>query len=761
MSTNERAVRNLPRNAVRPCLAVVSAFLAGAAAGAAGQSGAAAAAPRPNIILIMSDDMGFSDLGCYGGEIETPVLDGLAKDGLRFTQFYNTARCCPTRASLMTGLYPHQASMGHMTTASKDVPEPYAGELNRRAATIAEVLQGAGYGTYMCGKWHVTKTEKAGNRAGDNWPRQRGFDRFYGTITGAGSFYDPTTLTRDNTMITPENDPEYRPARFYYTDAISDQAARFIREHKDRKPGAPFFLYVAYTAAHWPMHAPEEAIARYRGRYDAGYGPVRARRFERVKELGLVDPAWGLTPASGSWDAMPHKAWEARNMEVYAAMISIMDAGIGRIVAQLKTDGILDHTLILFLQDNGGCAEGMGRDEPRAWAELKPRAPMAPDEPQPSIWPPMHARDGRPLRGGPQTMAGPADTYLGYGREWANVSNTPFREFKHWVHEGGISTPLIAFWPAGIARRGAFEHQPGHLVDIMATCVDLAKAVYPAERDGAPVPPMEGVSLAPAFRGEPLARKNPLFWEHEGNRALRDGRWKLVAKGPAGPWELYDMEKDRTEMHDLAAAQPERVKAMAERWETMARAQGVLPWIWKPAYGEKPSPAKSRGITADGRTVFDLKAGETLTRDTAPDVGGRPFRVEAEIVKRGDGIILAQGGRSFGYALLVREGRPVFQVRNRGRLYAATATEPLPAGACRVAASLAADGRMVVAVDGREAASAAAEGPLAQTPADGLDAGFDGRHEVGDYQGEFRFGGELGRLKVMVEGAGARAEPRP
>lgn len=554
----------------------------------ASATAAAEQAPRPDIVLIMSDDMGFSDLGCYGGEIATPQLDALAAGGVRFSQFYNTARCCPTRACLLTGLYPHQASMGHMTGGRQDAPEPYAGDLSRRAVTIAEVLHSAGYYTAMCGKWHVTRSERSsGEVSKHNWPRQRGFDRFYGTITGAGSFYDPTTLTRDNALITPDNDPEYRPESFYYTDAISDNAVAFIRDHARGAPEQPMFLYVAYTAAHWPMHAPEAAIARYRGRYDGGYAAIRAARFARLQELGMIDPAWELSPQAEDWDAVADKAWEARCMEVYAAMVSVMDEGIGRIVAELRRTGRLENALILFLQDNGGCAEPMGRGPVPKWLALEPRAPMAPDELQPHIWPPMHTRDGRPVRGGTGVMPGPADTYIGYGRGWANVSNTPFREYKHWVHEGGISTPLIAHWPRGIPRHGEIEKQPGHLVDLMATCVDVAGAAYPAEFAGETIQPLEGVSLLPAFRGEALLRPHPIFWEHEGNRALREGKWKLVAKGPGGAWELYDTQRDRTEMHDLASAEPERVASMSARWEAMARQRGVLPWIWKPPYGRK------------------------------------------------------------------------------------------------------------------------------------------------------------------------------
>jgi len=531
-------------------------------------------APRPNIVIIMSDDMGYSDIGCYGGEITTPVLDRLAAGGLRFSQFYNMARCCPTRAALLTGLHPHQAGMGHMTGAPQGRPEPWQGNLSHQAVTIAEVLRPSGYATYMCGKWHVTNRERAGDEP-YNWPLQRGFDRFYGTITGAGSFYDPTTLTRDNRMITPANDPEYRPASFYYTDAINDNAVRFIADHAQTNAAQPFFLYVAHTAAHWPMHAPEEAIAKYRGRYDQGYEPIRKARFERLRQLGLTRPDWPPTPSFGNWDQVEHKAWEARCMEVYAAMIDRMDEGIGRIVAELEKQKLFDNTLILFLQDNGGCAEPQGRVDKPEW-HLEDLKPMGPDDLQPKIWPPMQTRDGRPLLGGPQVMPGGPDTYIAYGKAWANVSNTPFREYKHWVHEGGIATPLVVHWPAGIAERGAWRNDLCHVIDFVPTALAAAGAPT-APPSGAP--PFPGLSLLPAFAQDGALRREALYFSHEGNRALRSGDYKLVsAKRDGGAWELYDLAQDRGEQRDLASEQPGRVRTMAARWqaldETFARDAG-------------------------------------------------------------------------------------------------------------------------------------------------------------------------------------------
>ena len=546
-----------------------------------------AAAKRPNIIIMMADDMGFSDIGCYGSEIKTPNLDDLAAGGVRLSQFYNTGRCCPTRASLLTGLYPHQAGIGHMMNDRG--LEGYQGDLNRSCVTIAEVMKSAGYSTYMSGKWHVTKHIKPTGPK-DNWPLQRGFDRFFGTIHGAGSFYDPNSLTRDNTQIAPENED------FFYTDAISENAAGFIRDHTASKK-KPFFMYVAYTSPHWPMHARPHNIAKYKGRYKKGWDALRAERHARMIKMGLVDSSWKMTPrdpGAPGWDKVDLKPWFERRMEVYAAMIDCMDQGIGRIIGALKETEQFDNTLVLFLADNGGCAEEFGS-----------RGKETPDPKRLAIWPPMKkgelqtamvprvTRNGRPLRRGRGVMPGPADTYIAYGLPWANASNTPFRRYKHWVHEGGISTPLIAHWPAGIPeeRRNKFEHQPGHLIDLMATCVDVGGATYPDEFNGKKITPRQGVSLLPGFLGKPLGRSQPIFWEHEGNRALRDGKWKLVARGANGPWELYDIEADRTELNDLSQEHADRAKNMAGRWEAWAIAAKAKPWPWGP---KKKKPAKEK-----------------------------------------------------------------------------------------------------------------------------------------------------------------------
>lgn len=542
----------------------------------------AVAAEKPNVIYILSDDMGFSDIGCYGGEIPTPNLDSLAENGLRFTQFYNTGRCCPTRASLLTGLYPHQAGVGHMMNDRGH--DGYRGELNRHCVTIAEALKPAGYRTYMAGKWHVTKAIDPKTEADKaNWPRQRGFDRFYGTIHGAGSFFDPNTLTRDNDYVSPYADPLYTPAdmangTYYYTDAIADHASRFVMDHHQTNRDQPFFLYVAFTAAHWPMHALEKDIAKHEGKYDAGYDAIRNARYQRMIELGLIrrDNTVNFPIPTKSKETQ-HWEWDKRNMEVYAAMIDNMDRGIGRLVESLKTTSQLDNTLICFLQDNGGCAEGYGRGGtggPRGDAPTLPA--LADDYLQPDMTP-KQSRDGYPMRTGKGSMAGPADTAIGYGAAWATVSNTPFREYKHYVHEGGIATPLIVHWPNGFPRRGELETTPGHLVDLMATAVDVSDATYPkAFHDGQEIKPMEGQSLVPVFHGQSLKRE-AIYWEHEGNRAVRVGDMKLVAKGAKGAWELYDLSVDRSEQNDLSAEQPELKKQLIAKWQAYAKRANVLP----------------------------------------------------------------------------------------------------------------------------------------------------------------------------------------
>lgn len=565
-------------------------------------------AGRPNIILIMSDDMGYSDLGCYGSSIHTPHLDGLAKEGIRYTQFYNQARCCPSRASLMTGLYPHQAGMGWMAAADNHLPG-YRGDLNEHCVTIAQVLKQAGYSTYMVGKWHLAN-DKTGKVTKKNWPLQRGFDKFYGIIKGAANYYDPGTLCRGNELISAFNDPGYKPAHYYFTDAITDNAIQFI---KDDKGDHPFFLYLAYTAAHWPMQAPAEAIQQYKGKYDSGWEAIRRQRLANMKRLGVIGDNIDLSPLdTHPWSEERHKEGMARRMETYAAMITIMDDGIGKIIAELKRRGAYDNTVILFLEDNGGNAEATGfggregqtRPVARDTTGLKPLPPGAINL---SNEPPM-TRSGKLVMEGLDVMAGPADTYVAYLKPWAEVSNTPFKKYKHFVHEGGIATPLIIHWPDGIKTGGQIRSQIGDIIDIMPTLVQLAGARYPAAFDGNTITPEAGISLIPTFNSDEPLHREAIYWEHEMNRAVRMGKWKLVSTGGLmdggyghwkyyinHPWELYDMNKDRSELRDLSGQYPALVKKMAAMWLAWARSHQVLPAPWK----EKELPVRTDYTTEE------------------------------------------------------------------------------------------------------------------------------------------------------------------
>ncbi len=529
-----------------------------------------AAGDRPNIILIMADDMGYSDIGCFGSEIQTLNIDKLASGGVVFTQFYNGARCCPTRAALLTGLYAHQASMGGM---EPDWKAPgYRGNINKRCVTLAEALKLNGYATYMTGKWHLTRDTRVRKLEDKhNWPCQRGFDRFYGTIAGAGDFYAPATLTSDNEDITRQAKED---KSYYYTDAISDNSVKFINEHcrKDPSTGSgqakPFFHYVAYTAPHWPLHALDKDRAKYKGVYDGGWDKLRESRLKKIHKLGLLDPKWKMSPSSSgcAWDELPSRplpkqfeqikvvnkdnlhAFMSMKMEIYAAMIDNMDQGIGRIVKSLKDNGVLDNTMIVFLADNGGCSE---------WSIYG------------GLMKPKHHNTFKE-NGGPLS-------WDSYGSGWACASNTPFRYYKHWTHEGGISTPMIVHWPAKAKSDGKYRRQVGHIIDFMPTFIQAAGGKYPKRHAGNDIPPMEGKSLLPAIVDNKPIVRDSICWEHHGNRAIRIGDWKLVAAGEKTRWSLYNMVDDRTELNDLAAKEPARVKEMNDKWWAWAKRCDVLP----------------------------------------------------------------------------------------------------------------------------------------------------------------------------------------
>ncbi len=544
----------------------------------------------PNILLVLADDLGYADLGCYGSEIRTPQIDALAAGGLRFTQFYNTARCCPSRASLLTGLYPHQTGLGSMTGDAGERFPGYRGRIGNQCVTLAEVLKAAGYRTAMSGKWHVGDTVS---------PTARGFDEFYGFVRGYGvDSWDARPMIR---LPEGRTARKYAPGEFFATDAITDHALDFLADF-GQTPERPWFLYLAYQAPHFPVQTRPEDAAGYAEIYAQGWDQIRARRLARQKELGLLGADTPLTPrspipnpqvaqrlgsmtadgANPAWDTLDaaRRADLAGRMAAFAGMVSGMDRNLGRVIDQLRRHDQLANTLILLLSDNGACAEWepWGFDL-TAQSNLSSGPGAGINQGTPGM--PNHLHTGAELA----AMGGPG-TLMSYGSAWANVGNTPFRLYKHYVHEGGIRTPLVVHWPARISARGAFRQQPGHLVDIMATLVEVSGAAYPRQLGGQAILPMEGTSLTPAFADGALAREE-LCWEHEGNGAVRVGDWKLVRKGRDGAWELYDLRTDCVEMQDRAAEQPERVRQMAARWEAWAQRCQVLP---APPGPRKPRP---------------------------------------------------------------------------------------------------------------------------------------------------------------------------
>ena len=504
---------------------------------------------RPNIIIILSDDMGYSDITPYGGEINTPNLESLALNGIKFTQFYNAARCCPTRASLLTGVYPHEAGVGHMTNPPSDMnghnyglPE-YQGKLSSNVVTISEVLKQAGYKTLMSGKWHLSFFDK------NQWPLQRGFDKFYGFISGAGNYFKPDFprfIFEGNEKI------DIKDENYYTTDAFTDKAIQFISEAITDNKESPFFLYLSYNAPHWPLQAPKSEIDKYRGKYLNGWKNLRQQRYNRMIEMELIDPKWNLSYDDiVSWESLdkPKQKEMDLRMAIYAAMIDRMDQNIGRLVEDLKRKKLYDNTIIMFLNDNGACAE----------FDM--------------------------LGSGPKEQLETKDGYaLTYGKAWANASNTPYKSYKHWVHEGGISTPFIVHWPKGISEsiKGQTINQYGFLPDIMATCQELAKTQHPKEYNGNKIKSISGKSLTPLFYGSKEEIHNePIFWEHEGNKAVRLGDYKLVQdweKENPNNWELYNLLTDRTEQNNLILSEPEKADEMIVMYNEWANEMKILDW---------------------------------------------------------------------------------------------------------------------------------------------------------------------------------------
>ncbi|MEO5910522.1 MAG: arylsulfatase [Pelobium sp.] len=497
---------------------------------------------RPNIVLILADDMGFSDLGAFGANTQTPVLDEMAKEGLKMTSFYNASRCCPTRASLMTGLFQHQAGVGDMMNTRPEAA--YQGYLNQNCVTIAEALKAGGYATYMAGKWHLGQ-DKA------HWPTRRGFDHYFGLIDGANSYFDNRPYRPNQKLTIALDEQEYTPGKDYYsTNAYTDFAIKFIKEQKD--PKQPFFLYLAYQAPHWPLHALPQDIAKYKGTFMKGWDVLRKERFEKQKALGIIDANETLSPRDANvpdWNSLTQQqkeTWDDK-MAVYAAMLDRMDQNIGKLKQELQKMGKAANTVFMFLSDNGASNEDIGG--PGFTKEILEASKLPSSNP---------------------------NSFTSYEFEGANVSNTPFRYFKHWEYEGGTATPFIAYGPKYV--KASVSRQPAHIIDVMSTCLELANVSYPKTYQGNVIKPTTGESLVPLFKAQTWKGHDALYFEHEGNRAIHQGDWKLVSEYPANKWELYNLKTDRTELKDLANSYPEKVKVMAKLYEEWANKSDVIPF---------------------------------------------------------------------------------------------------------------------------------------------------------------------------------------
>ncbi|WP_336631881.1 MULTISPECIES: arylsulfatase [unclassified Microbacterium] len=496
---------------------------------------------RPNVVIVLADDLGYSDISPFGGEIDTPQLERLAARGVRMTSYYVTPRCSPSRAALLTGRHPHSVGIGVLTTDNR--PRGYPGSLDPDVPTLAERVKDEGYATAVFGKWHLASDMTVPSAT---WPTRRGFDEFRGMLPGASSYRNPP-ITEGEQRVADADLPE----DYYFTEDITQSGVDFIRRRAEAEE--PFFLFLAYTAPHWPLQADESDIAKYRDRFGVGWARVQAERFARMRDLGVASGVERFE-VGADLDGWPADArWETERMAVYAAQVESLDRGVGRILDALEVAGVDQDTIVLFFSDNGGCSEEItpGRT---SFSEL--------------VCPPV-TRAGEEVVVGnhPDLMPGPANTYQSYGERWATVSNTPFRMWKRWVHEGGISTPFIASWPAGGVPAGA-DIMPGvgHIIDIVPTVLDAMGL----ESD------LEGESLLPVWRGEPTEERT-LFWEHVGNAAVRRGRYKLVREW-GGPWELYDIAVDRGESHDLSAAEPALAAELLAEYEAWAQRNGVIPW---------------------------------------------------------------------------------------------------------------------------------------------------------------------------------------
>jgi len=706
---------------------------------------ATAPAGAPNVVVIVLDDVGFADLGCYGSEIRTPSIDALARQGLRYANFRTCAMCSPTRAALMTGLNHHSAGMGWLADIDSGYPG-YRGDLTLEAATLAEVLRDAGWSTLHVGKWHVNAAASNGaNGPYHNWPTSRGFDRAYWFQGHSTDYFRPSELFDGVAPVEPPERDDY-----FVTDGLTDRAIEYVRTQKTLDPAKPFFLQLCYPAAHSPLQARARDRDAYRGAYDAGWDAVRAQRLERQRAMGLVPATTALPPLSfgaAAWATLSgvEQRLYARYMEVYAGLVSNLDANVGRFVAALDGLGERENTLIVLFSDNGGSGEGTPTGTPNVFA--------------PAFGRPVPLEDAAKL----YDVMGEDQTFPHYPMGWACASNTPFRLYKQYAHLGGVADPLIVAWPRRIAARGEIRTRFVHVVDLYPTVLEAAGVQRPDVYRGRRLKPVEGASVLATFAGDDAPTRREQYFELGGQRAYLDGNWRLVTRHERGAvfeddvWELYDLSRDVNELHDLAAQHPEKVAELRAKWMAAAERHDVLPLDDRTLVIKLVQDRLRRGI----RPSWELKPPlERLAAPVAPIVCGFSHEIAIELVRhpgRGDGVLLAHGSKHAGYVLHVRDGALVYEQSLLPWLERIAPPDLLPEGPSTIRyvqemTSRPFDGKGTLLVNGRTVAEHVFTRVLFSTSYDGFSLGADLGNQVSTlYRGPNPFQGEIVRVRITVD----------
>lgn len=696
----------------------------------------------PNIVVIVLDDVGFSDLGCYGGEIRTPAMDGLAAGGLRYSNFRTCAMCSPTRAALFTGLNHHSAGMGWLADVDAGYPG-YRGDMTQEAATLAEVLGEAGWSTLLVGKWHVNYVGSNGAEGPyHNWPTHRGFQRAYWFQGHSTDYFRPCELIDGVTPVEPPDTEDY-----FANDALTDKAIEYVRTQKALSPEKPFYLHLAFPGAHSPLQARARDRDAYKGAYDAGWDAVRAERLKRQKAMGLMPETVSLPPLSPGadpWDGLTptQKQLYARYMEVYAGLVSNTDANIGRLMASLAELGVAENTLVVLISDNGGSAEGTPTGTPNVFA--------------PAFGRPVPVEKAAEL----YDVMGEDGTFPHYPIGWSCVSNTPYRMYKQYTHLGGVADPLIVTWPKRIPARGEIRRQFVHVIDLYPTILEAAGVERPALYRNRPQKPLEGASAFATFLDAAApAPRNEQYFELSGNRAYLEGDWRIAVRHERGRpfeedrWQLFDLSRDPNELNDLAEQEPERLAAMIAKWTAAAERYGVFPLDDRNLVIRLVQDRQAKGFP----TRWDIRPPiERLARDVAPIVCGLSHSIEATIERAGDGVIVAQGSKYAGWTLYVQNGRLIYEqslVPYGERI----AGPRLPPGRSVVKyvqtmRSRPFDGDGALYLNGARAATHRFERVLFAPGYDGFSVGADLGNQVSTrYRGPNPFQGRIERVLIEVD----------